>query len=115
MITFDPSISLGAVIQTVIVLGGGLMALGAMRANVSALAVKMERSGTEAKETIKAIQAESRHSFEGVQEEIKKIGSILINQADQNRRIIHLEDDVRELRHGEGFVRGVTGIDRVFP
>lgn len=50
-----------------------------------------------------------------IQSEIKKIGSILINQADQNRRIIHLEDDVRELRHGRGFVQGPAGIDREYP
>ena len=46
--------------------------------------------------------------------EFKKFGEILINQADQNRRIIHLEEDVRELRHGRGFVRGVGGIDREY-
>jgi hypothetical protein len=50
-----------------------------------------------------------------IQTEIKKIGTVLINQADQNRRIIHLEDDVRELRHGRGFIRGPDGIEREYP
>lgn len=58
---------------------------------------------------------ETKESIAGIQTEIKKIGDILINQADQNRRIIHLEDDVRELRHGHGFVRGDLGIDREYP
>lgn len=58
---------------------------------------------------------ETKESIAGIQSEIKKIGEVLINQADQNRRIIHLEDDVRELRHGEGFVRGQRGIDREYP
>lgn len=115
MISFDPTISLGAIAQTLVVLGGGLLALGAMRANMVAMSTKLERSGEESKETFKAIQTETRRSFEGVQEEIKKIGSILVNQADQNRRIIHLEDDVREMRHGHGFVQGPQGVDREFP
>lgn len=50
-----------------------------------------------------------------LKKEFKKFGEILINQADQNRRIIHLEEDVRELRHGEGFVRGPRGIEREYP
>jgi hypothetical protein len=56
-----------------------------------------------------------KDSVAAIQTEIKKIGEVLINQADQNRRLIHLEEDVRELRHGEGFVRGPKGIDREYP
>lgn len=48
-----------------------------------------------------------------LKKEFKKFGEILINQADQNRRIIHLEEDVRDLRHGRGFVRDAT--DREYP
>ena len=50
-----------------------------------------------------------------IQTEVKKIGDVLITQADQNRRILHLEEDFRELRHGHGFVQGARGIDREFP
>ena len=57
---------------------------------------------------------ETKESIGAIQTEIKKIGEVLINQADQNRRIIHLEDDVRELRHGNGFIRGPSGIDREY-
>lgn len=58
---------------------------------------------------------ETKESIAGIQAEIKKIGDVLINQADQNRRIIHLEDDVREIRHGRGFVQGIGGVDREYP
>lgn len=58
---------------------------------------------------------ETKESIGAIQTEIKKIGEVLINQADQNRRIIHLEDDVRELRHGRGFIQGQAGIDREYP
>jgi hypothetical protein len=43
---------------------------------------------------------------------------VLITQADQNRRILHLEEDFRELRHGHGFIQtspGSPGIDREYP
>lgn len=58
---------------------------------------------------------ETKESIASIQTEIKKIGEVLINQADQNRRIIHLEDDVREIRHGRGFVQGPAGVDREYP
>jgi hypothetical protein len=57
---------------------------------------------------------ETKESITAIQVEIKKIGEVLINQADQNRRIIHLEEDVRELRHGRGFIHGPGGIDREY-
>lgn len=69
-----------------------------------ALTTEVSESKRETKESIGAIQIE-----------IKKIGEVLINQADQNRRIIHLEDDVREMRHGHGFIQGGGGIDREYP
>ncbi len=50
-----------------------------------------------------------------IQTEVKKIGDVLITQADQNRRILHLEEDFRELRHGHGFIQGPRGVDREFP
>jgi len=65
---------------------------------------------------------ETKESISSLQAEIKKIGDVLINQADQNRRIIHLEEDVRdirhdvsEIRHGDSFVQGPRGIDREYP
>jgi hypothetical protein len=58
---------------------------------------------------------ETKDSIGAIQIEIKKIGDVLINQADQNRRLIHLEEDVRDLRHGRGFIQGTTGVDREYP
>jgi len=57
---------------------------------------------------------ETKESISSLQAEIKKIGDVLINQADQNRRIIHLEEDVRELRHGDGFIHSPRGIDKEY-
>jgi len=59
-------------------------------------------------------KSETKESINSLQKEIKKISEVLINQADQNRRIIHLEEDVRELRHGDGWITGPKGIDREY-
>jgi hypothetical protein len=36
------------------------------------------------------------------------------SMADPNRRFLHIEEDPRELKHGEGVVRGPSGIDREY-
>lgn len=78
----DPTITLGNIIEISSIIGGGLLALIRINNNV----VKLNTD------------------VKGMQDEIKKIGDVLIVQTDQNRRIINLEDDVRELRHGDGYV-----------
>lgn len=90
MITIDYTISIGNLVEIGSILLGGLYALVTIRSNVGVLTTEVG----------------------DMQTEIKKISEVLINQADQNRRIIHLEDDLRELRHGRGFVQGERGIDR---
>jgi hypothetical protein len=91
----DYSITIGNLVEIASIIGGGLMVLITLRGDV----------------------ANMKSEVGGIQLEIKKISDILIAQADQNRRILHLEEDVRELRHGHGFIqtRGVAGIDREYP
>lgn len=93
MIQIDYTITAGNIIEIGSILIGGLYALATIKSNVGLLKTEVGE----------------------MQNEIKKITDILINQADQNRRIIHLEDDLRELRHGRGFVQGQRGIDHEFP
>lgn len=88
----DYSITVGNMIEIGSILVGGLFALATIKSNVNSIKIEVSE----------------------MQTEIKKIGDVLINQADQNRRIIHLEEDVRELRHGRGFVQGPRGIDREY-
>lgn len=92
----DYTITIGNLIEIASIIGGGLMVVITMRGDVA---------------NIKA-------EVGGIQLEVRKIGDVLITQTDQNRRILHLEEDVRELRHGDGYVqtrRGVVGIDREYP
>jgi hypothetical protein len=68
-------------------------------------------------------------SMGSIQGEIKKLGEVLIRMADiggeikvlrservaTDSRVLALENDFRELRHGRGFVQGPRGIDREYP
>ena len=63
-----------------------------------------------------------------MQMEIKKLSDVLINMADmrgelkvldtrvtsQGTRITTIEKDIRELRHGDGFIRGARGLDKEY-
>ena len=91
----DYTITVGNLIEIASIIGGGLMVMVTLRGEVANM-----------KAEVGAIQIE-----------IKKIGDVLITQADQNRRILHLEEEFRELRHGHGFIqtRGSPGIDREYP
>ena len=80
----DYTITIGNLVEIASIIGGGLMVMVTLRGDVA---------------NIKA-------EVGGIQTEIKKINDVLITQADQNRRILHLEEDFRELRHGYGFIPG---------
>jgi hypothetical protein len=91
----DYTITIGNLVEIASIIGGGLMVMITLRSDVA---------------NIKA-------EVGGIQLEIRKINDVLITQADQNRRILHLEEDFRELRHGHGFIqsRSTPGIDRDYP
>lgn len=115
MITFDFTITLGSMIETGVILGGGIAALATLKTTVIALKSEVTESKKETKESIAESKRETKLQISEIQFEIKKIGEVLINQADQNRRLVHLEDDVRELRHGRGFIQGPRGVDVEYP
>lgn len=64
-----------------------------------------------------------------LQQEIRKLSDILVKMADfrgdlkvtdqrltaADQRMAAIENDIRELRHGDGFIRGTRGIDREYP
>jgi hypothetical protein len=124
MFAFEWTFRAGDLLTFVGTMGGGLSVAGAFlyrrggadattAATLQALAIEVGDSKRETKESIERNERATRDSIASMQSEIKKIGEVLINQADQNRRIIHLEDDVRELRHGRGFIK--ASIDGEYP
>lgn len=50
----------------------------------------------------------------GLQTEIKKLSEVITRMAVTDVRLTNLEQDIRELRHGRGFIRGEPGIDREY-
>ncbi len=87
----DPTITYGNIIEIVSIVGGGLAVLVTLKNNVAVL----------------------KSDVAGMQIEIKKIGDILVKMADMRGEMKALETrtaaaelDIRELRHGEGFIRG---------
>jgi hypothetical protein len=102
----DYTITIGNIIEIASIVGGGILVLWTLKADVNAL-----KTGSE---TLKI-------DFNQMQAEIKKLGDILVNLADirgeirvHDTRITSAEQDIRELRHGDGFVKGSRGIDREY-
>ncbi|QOG20476.1 hypothetical protein [Bradyrhizobium sp. SEMIA] len=103
----DYTITIGNIIEILSIVGGGVLVLMTLKTDVSAL-----KSGARGlKADIAAMQAE-----------LKKLSDVLISLADirgeikvLDTRLTGAEQDIRELRHGDGFVQGRRGIDRQYP
>jgi len=102
MVNLDLTVTLGTIIQTGILVVGGVAALVTMKNTVASLKVEAETTKKDTKE-----------QFLNVQVELRKMNDILIGMARFDERITNLDKRVTsqgrqidELRHGEGFVRG---------
>ncbi len=102
----DYTINIVGVIQIAAILVGGLAVLWTLRADVRSL-----------KEGAAALKLD----LASMQSEIKKLSEILVNLADirgelrvLGTRVATNEQDIRELRHGRGFIQGRNGIDREY-
>lgn len=80
----DPTITIGNIIEISSIIGGGLLVL--IKLNNSVTLLKMDVTS--------------------MQREIVKIGDVLVKLAVTENRLSNIESDIRELRHGDGFVRG---------
>ena len=78
----DYTITLGNIIEISSIVGGGLLVLITLKSDVKSL----------------------KREFAGMQEEIKKLGEVLIKLAVAETRIANVESDIRELRRGHGWV-----------
>ena len=92
----DYTITIGNIIEIGSIVGGGVLVLMTLKSDVSAL---------------KAGAVTLRDELSDMQKELKQIGQVLITQAAQNQRIMHLEEDLRALRRGEGWITSRNNID----
>src|SRR3954468_22103968 len=87
----EQTITIGNIIEIVSIIAGGITVFVTLRNTVANIKTEVT----------------------GMQIEIKKLGDILIAQADMRgdmrvleNRVTATEQDIRELRHGKGFVQG---------
>lgn len=81
-----------------------------------AAAFLYRRGGDET--TLKLTMKDLMSQFAGMQTEIKKLADVITRMAVTDVRLTNIEQDVRELRHGRGFVQGsrqLGGIDGEYP
>lgn len=79
---FDWRISIGTVIEVMSIVGGGLFFLYNMKSRIEVMAMELAL----------------------VKNELSKLGDILTMIAVQKTRLQSLEEDLKELRHGFGFI-----------
>lgn len=85
----DYTINVGHILQIVVILGGGISALVIMRNTVINL----------------------KDDMTDMKAELKKLGDVLVTLAVTTKRLDNIEEDIRDIKHGRGFIRGRDGID----
>lgn len=83
----DYSISLGNILEVSAIIGGGLLVI--VRQTVTLGFMKKE--------------------LEAMQSEIQKIAAIITDNSLINQKIAYLEEDIREMKRGRGFVSELAG------
>lgn len=96
----DYTITIGNIVEIGSILLGGIAVLWTLKSDVKTL----------------------KRDFVAIQKEIQKLGEILVNLADirgdikaLSTRVSMAEQDIREMKHGNGFVTGPRGVDREYP
>jgi hypothetical protein len=92
----DWTITFGNLVEISSIVGGGILVLLTLKSDVNSLKMGAKILSDD---------------LIGMQAEIKKLGDILVNLAEvrgeirvANTRLTNAEQDIRELRHGQGFV-----------
>lgn len=106
----DYTWNIGNITQIVVLLVGGLVTLITLRNTVATIKTDMETT-----------KKENDKRFDGIQNELRKMGDILIGMARFDEKLANLDkrvtvhdNKIDELQHGDGFVRGARGIDREY-
>lgn len=91
----DPTVTIGNIIEILVIGCGGIGAVWAVRNSVANLGRDLTRMEAD---------------FCDMKLEIKKVGDVLIRMAVTDTRLTNVEQDVREMKHGQGFIqRAIAG------
>ncbi len=95
----DYTITVGNLFEIAAIIGGGFIALGNIKSNIGTLSTEVSK----------------------MQAEIEKLSEVVARQAKaegrldaMDTRLSGFDRDIRELRHGDGFIKGPRGIDREY-
>ena len=81
-VMIEQTITIGNIIEIAVIAGGGISVFVTMRNTVNNI----------------------KEQVEGIQAEIKKLADVITKMAVMDIRLTNLEQDIRELRHGEGWI-----------
>lgn len=81
-VMIEQTITVGNIIEIISILAGGLIVFTTLR------------------NTVQNMQAD----MAGMQQEIKKLAEVVTQMAVTNVRLTNVEQDIREMRHGRGFI-----------
>jgi len=91
----DATITIGNIIEITVIGCGGIAAVVAVRNSVVNVGRDLMRMEAD---------------FQDMKVEIKKVGDVLIAMATTDLRLTNVEQDIREMKHGQGFIqRQLTG------
>ena len=86
----DATITIGNIIEIATIAGGGLIAMVTVRNSVFNL-----------RNEFKNMQGD----FIDMKKDIRALGEVMVKMAVTDQRLLGVEQDVRELKHGRGFVQ----------
>lgn len=91
----DYTITIGNIIEIGSIIGGGLLVLVTLRNTVNNL----------------------KNDMTDMKTEIKKVGDVLVTLAVTSKRLDNVEEDIRDLKHGRGFItaRNEGGLNGEYP
>jgi hypothetical protein len=90
MISFEPTITFGAILQTLVLMGG---IVGGW--------IKVKSDITSIKSDIKSLE----NSSEGFGIALSQLSTVLTQVAVQDNRLLNVEKRIDELAHGKGFIQ----------
>ena len=90
----DATITIGNIIEIGTIAVGGIIAIVQVKGSVSSL-----------KKEISLELDFMKSDFTEMKSEIKRFSDVLIKMAVTDQRLLGVEQDVRELKHGRGFVQ----------
>jgi hypothetical protein len=99
--------------MTTVTIAAGVSTAATLAANIIARVFSSGQQNGSVKQRLTSIET----AILGMQVDFKKLTDVLINQADMQARVTRAEADIRDLRHGRGFVtpRSEDGINGEWP